>query len=173
MATIIEGDATPLTAAFLAHRGYFRLAWVMIVAALSTLPASHSYFPLARRHGVRLLETAGKGAKAGKIIAWSRQRRALLLIASRFMIEIRTPISIVCGASGMGASPIFSGDAMGAVLWSHLLSAVVDDIRQKRVLAAMLAIDGTGFVLWKIHGRDLRDIWFLGTAFARGDTRNP
>ena len=181
--TIVEGDATLLTAAFLAHRGYFRLPWVMMVAALSALTASHSYFLLARRHGVRLLETAGKGAKAGRIIAWSRQRGALLLIASRFMIGFRTLIPVVCGATGMSASRFFLWNAIGAVLWSvalgfagylggHLLSVVVDDIRRhERVLAAMLAIGGAGFVLWKTRGRDLRDIWVLGTVLGRRDTR--
>ena len=106
-----------LTAAFLAHRGYFCLAWVMIVAALSTLPASHSYFLLARRHGVRLLETAGKGAKAGRIIAWSRQRGALLLIASRFMIGFRTLIPIF-GVSANAA--VASGTPLKTRLPSYL-----------------------------------------------------
>lgn len=117
MATIIEGAAAPLTAAFLAHRGYFRLAWVMIGAALSTLPASHSYFLLASRPGVRLLETAGKGAKAGRIIAWSRQRGALLLIASRFMIAFRTLIPIF-GVSANAA--VASGTPLKTRLLSYL-----------------------------------------------------
>jgi membrane protein DedA with SNARE-associated domain len=173
--TIVEGDATLLTAAFLAHRGYFKLSWVLLIAALSTAAASHVYYLIARRNGPALLETVGKGnAKLERIVAWSRRSGGLLLVGSRFMIGLRTLIPVVCGATGMSASRFIGWNVTGAVLWAaafgsagylggHLVSAVVGDIRRhERLLAGILGAATLGYVLWRTHGREIRDIWLLG-----------
>ena len=48
-AAAVEGDATLVTATFLAHRGYLRLAPVIIAAALGTICANQAYYWIGRR----------------------------------------------------------------------------------------------------------------------------
>ncbi len=178
--TIVEGDATLLTAAFLAHRGYFHFPWVLIVAAISTPIASHVYYLIARHKGAVLLETMGAGnAKWEWILALSRRSGGLLLLASRFMIGLRTLIPVVCGATGMSAGRFFVWNVTGSILWAavfgsigflggHFLSAAFGDIRRhERALAVILAAACAGFILWRTHGRELLDVWLLGRAATR------
>ena len=174
LGTLVEGDATLLTAAFLAHRGYFRLPWVMAVAFLASVIASHAYFLVARHNGAKLLDMAkNRGAKVEWIISWSSRRGGLLLIASRFMFGLRTLIPIVCGATGMRPGRFVLWNSVSAIIWAvsfgvagylggQLSTVLVADIRRhEKALAAILAIAVAGFVLWRTHGRELRDIWLL------------
>ncbi|MEZ5352495.1 MAG: DedA family protein [Bryobacteraceae bacterium] len=183
--TVLEGDATLLAAAFLAHRGYLRLSWVLAVAGCSTLAASQIYYLLARRAGERWLEapasseSLSSSPRMRKIIAWSRERGGLLLLASRFMVGFRTLIPVVCGATGMPPGRFFAWNLGGAAIWSlafgyagyaggHVLTLLVDDARRHEWFVAMLLGAGvTLAILWRTHGRDLADIWRLRRAIHR------
>ncbi len=180
LGTVFEGDATLLTAAFLAHRGYLRLSWVMSIAGLSTLAANQIYYLLARRAGGRWLASpASGGPKMQKILTWSRDHGGWLLLASRFMVGFRTLIPAVCGATRMSPVRFFAWNLAGAVLWAlafgfagyaggHLLTLMVDDIRHHEwTVAAVLAGGVAAAILWKTHGRDLADIWVLRRGIRR------
>ncbi len=170
--TVIEGDATLLTAAFLAHRGYFRLSWVMIAACLTTLLASHGYYEFARRTGSSWLE-GHRTARLDRVVGWSRKRGGPLLVASRFMIGFRTLVPIVCGATGMSPSKFLIWNSIGAALWAvvfgaagylggHALTIVLGDIRRhEKTIAVAMAVLVSGAILWRTHGRELLDAWSL------------
>ena len=173
--TVVEGDATLLTAAFLAHRGYFRLSLVLLAAALSTLFASHVYYEVARRSGARWLDSR-RDARLEKIITWSRTHGALLLVASRFMIGFRTLVPIVCGATGMSSASFVLWNSVGAAIWAgafgltgylggHAAASLIADIRrhEKAIAIGVAAVVG-GTVLWRTHGRELVDAWSLRRA---------
>lgn len=177
---VVEGDATLLTASFLAHRGYFSFTWVLVIAAASTSAASHGYYLLARLKGAELLEAVGlSNSKVNWVLAFSRRSGGLLILASRFMIGFRTLIPIVCGATGMGVVRFFFWNVVGAALWAavfgaagylggHLMSVLFDDVRRHEwLVAAILEMATAGYVLWRTHGRDVFDIWLLGRAFSR------
>lgn len=179
LGTIVEGDATLLTAAFLAHRGYFRFSLVLLIAALTTIVASQIYFLTARRAGAKMLDTMGaRGGKTQRIIAWSHKHAGLLLVASRFMIGFRTLIPVICGATGMGTMRFAIWNAAGAGIWTAVFGAVgylggqalsifFKDIRNyEKPLAAMMALAIISLILWLTHGRELYQIWTLRRALA-------
>ena len=178
--TIFEGDATLLAAAFLAHRGYFQLQWVLLIASLSTAAANQAYFMAARRAGARWPEIRSRrGPKLEWIAARAEQHGGLLLLASRFMIGFRTLIPIVCGTTAMSPIRFLLWNSVGAVLWAivfglagylggHLSAALIDDIRRhEKVLASVLALGCAGFILLKTKGWDLRDLWSLRRVLAK------
>jgi len=180
LGTIFEEDATLLTAAFLAHRGYLRFSWVLIIAALSTIVANQTYFLIARRTGIRWLNTTRAGRpKAETIISWSQKHGALLIVASRFMPGVRTLITVVSSVTGMEAPRFLVWNAVGAFCWTmtvgfagylggHAFTIILHDIGgHEKIVAAALAIGSAGLILWKTRGRDLLDLWSLRRAIAR------
>lgn len=177
LGTVVEGDATLLTAAFLAHRGYFRLSWVLIVAGLSTTVASQVYYVAARRAGDRVLGRLGGNAQRfAQIAAWSRRRSSLLIVASRFMIGFRTLIPLVCGVVGVPSGRFALWNAAGAALWTitfglagylggHALAILMEDIRRhEKVLAALVALTTASIILLKSRGTDVRDLGLVRAA---------
>src|SRR5678815_239565 len=55
---IVEGDATVVTAAFLAHRGYLKLGAVIALAAITSMTMNQIYFRLGRRHVIDAVAAA-------------------------------------------------------------------------------------------------------------------
>jgi membrane protein DedA with SNARE-associated domain len=170
--TIAEGDATLLTAAFLAHRGCFRLSLVLFVTRFTTLVASHANYESAHRSGENWLEERSD-PRLKRIVRWSGTHGGLLPIASRFMIAFRTLVPVVCGATGMSPRRFLLWNAVGAAIWAaafgymgclggHVLSLLLDDLRRHEFAIAIgVATLVGGLVLWRTHGRELFDAWSL------------
>lgn len=172
LGTIVEGDATLLTAAFLAHRGYLRLSLVLFVAWFTTVAASHAYYHIARRSGAKWLDQRND-PRLKRVVRWSGAHGGLMLLASRFLIGFRTLVPIVCGATGMSPARFLLWNSLGAAIWvtvfgligymgGHAMSLLLDDIRRhERIVAAAVATLVGGIVLWRTHGRELFDVWSL------------
>ncbi len=170
--TILEGDATLIAAAFLAHRGYFRLELVMLVAAVSTSLANQAYYVISRRYGETLVNLSSN-------VLFETARRKVerhggfLLVASRFLFGLRIAIPAACGATGMPALRFALLNLAGAALWAvplgfvgysgaGLAELVIRDIRKhERLIAAALAIGVAAYAIWKSRGQDLEE---TGTA---------
>lgn len=72
--TIIEGNATLLTAAFLAHRGRLNLFWVLVFAAAATLLADQAYYLIARRKGEAWISSRiDADSRLGRITRWTKE----------------------------------------------------------------------------------------------------
>lgn len=167
-----EGDATLLTAAFLAHRGYFHLSLVLAVAALATVLATQLFYEIAKRSGMNWLERR-KDERVQKVIGWSRAHGILLVIGSRFMIGTRSLVPIVCGSTGMSRFQFSVWNIVGAALWTtifgltgyagnHLLGLLVDNVRVwERPIAAAIAIAVGTTIIWRTRGHEIRDAWAL------------
>src|SRR5262245_7776290 len=69
-ASAVEGDATLVTATFLAHRGYFRLGIVILTAALGTVAVNNIYFWTARTHRRRLPAGAPHSRVYTRVTGW-------------------------------------------------------------------------------------------------------
>lgn len=178
LGVIVEGDATLVTASFLAHRGYFSLSLVLLITILVTFVANHVYYAAARRSGQRWLVNR-RDARIERIIVWSRNRGGLLLLASRFMIGFRILVPVVCGATGMKPASFVLWNALGAVIWAgvfaiagyvggEVLTLLMDDLRRhEKLVAGVLAVTIAGTILWRTHGRELFDAWSLRRATRR------
>jgi membrane protein DedA with SNARE-associated domain len=153
IAAAVEGDASLLTATFLAHRGYFSLAGVIVTAATATCCANQVYYWLGRRHARAALDRL----HSHRFFGWMRrslaQHSPALLFVSRFLYGLRIAIPLGCGAVGMRPVVFAALDLAGAALWSAIiglagwaigqsLEVLIGDIRRHEglVALAMLAV---------------------------------
>jgi membrane protein DedA with SNARE-associated domain len=120
--SIVEGDATLITAGFLAHRGYLRLWLVILVAAAATTMANEFYYRVARIHGEGMLrQKADRDPRLARVRRWIQSKGGLLLFCSRFMWGFRIAIPMACGAVAMPRKRFSVINAVGAVAWAVLV----------------------------------------------------
>jgi lysylphosphatidylglycerol synthetase-like protein (DUF2156 family)/membrane protein DedA with SNARE-associated domain len=120
--TMVEGDAFLLAAAFLSHRHYLSLPWVLAVATLATLTADQVYYQLARARGrAAFAAKAAAEPRFGRVRDWIERRGALLLFLSRFMYGFRIAIPVACGAAGMPAARFTLVNLLGSATWAVCL----------------------------------------------------
>jgi len=79
---IVEGDATIVTAAFLAHRGYLALGMVMALGALTSATMNQIYFRVGRRHGVDRVAKAEGRPLFATILRHTRKHAIWLVLIS-------------------------------------------------------------------------------------------
>jgi len=174
---IVEGDATLVTASFLAHRGYLALGVVMALAAMTTATMNQVYFRLGRRHGVeRVAKAEGKPLFA-TILRHTRKHAIWLVLASRFLFGFRMAIPMTVGALGMGAGRFLFADICGAILWSvaigstgyaagRLVELLLTDIKGNEWTVALVLC--ALMVAWTIYRR--RHVQQFNTLLDRTDS---
>src|SRR6478735_11548618 len=120
---IVEGDATVVTAAFLAHRGYLKLSVVMALAAITSMTMNQIYFRLGRRHGVDHVAKADGRKLFRNIVHHTRKHAIWLVLLSRFVFGFRMAIPATVGALGMSMTRFLVADIFGAIIWAASLGA--------------------------------------------------
>jgi membrane protein DedA with SNARE-associated domain len=166
IAAAVEGDASLLTATFLAHRGYFSLAGVIATAAAATCCANQVYFWLGRRHARAALDRLHSHRFFGWLRRSLEQHSPALLFVSRFLYGLRIAIPLGCGAAGMSPIVFLGLDLAGAAVWStviglagwaigHGVEVLVGDIKRHEGIVA-LAVLFVALALLSIRGRDYR-----------------
>ena len=162
----LEGDASLLTATFLAHRGYFSLAGVIVTAAAATCCANQVYYWLGRRHARAALDRLHTHRFFGWMSRSLAQHAPLLLFVSRFLYGLRIAIPLGCGAAGMRPVVFVLLDLAGAVLWSTViglagwaigqsLEVLIGDVRRHEGLVA-LGVLAVALAILAFRGRDYR-----------------
>jgi membrane protein DedA with SNARE-associated domain len=165
VAAAAEGDATLLTAAFLARRGYLRLPLVMLVAASATVIINQAYFWIGRRYGTTRLAALREHRASRRVFGWVEKRGQLIAVGSRFVYGFRIAIPAACGAIRMSAATFSIADVIGSVLWvsviggggyaiGHILTVMFDDLRTHEWWIGDTLFCATLIVLAR-HGRDL------------------
>jgi membrane protein DedA with SNARE-associated domain len=163
-AAAFEGDASLLTATFLAHRGYFNLPAVIATAAVATCCANQAYYWLGRRHARSALDRLHTHRWFGWLRRALARHSPLLLFVSRFLYGLRIAVPLGCGAGGMHPVEFAALDLAGAALWAtvvglagwaigHGLEALAGDIRRHEGAIALALLLVT-FALLAIRGRD-------------------
>ena len=120
---IVEGDATVVTAAFLAHRGYIKLSVVVVLAALTSMTMNQVYFRLGRRHGVDRVAKADGRKLFRNIVHHTRKHALWLILLSRFVFGFRMAIPATVGALGMSTVRFVIADFVGAIIWAVTMGA--------------------------------------------------
>jgi membrane protein DedA with SNARE-associated domain len=119
LGSVIEGDASVLSAAFLSHRGYFTLPLVILTAAFGTTVINQFYYFLARTRGRESLDRkAARHHRYRRVQLWMRRRGSLLMLFSRFIYGLRIAIPAACGAVGMAPTRFFILNVVGAFVWA-------------------------------------------------------
>jgi len=180
LAAAAEGDATLLTATFLARRGYLRLDVVMLVAATATIAINQVYFWVGRRYGpMRLAAMRHQGASS-RVVGWVEQHGVPLAVASRFVYGFRIAVPAACGATRMSPLTFSIADVVGSLLWvgviggggyaiGHVLTVVVDDLRRHEWWIADVLFCGA-LILLARHGRDASLVRFLKARITAAET---
>jgi membrane protein DedA with SNARE-associated domain len=165
LSAAVEGDATLLTATFLAHRGYLHLDLVIAVAAAGTVTINQVYFWLARIYAQKRIASLRANRKIHIVLDRIDRHGALLVLFSRFVYGFRIAIPAACGATGMSPVQFTSGDVAGSIVWSvvigfagfaigQLLEQLLDDLRRYEWWIALALFCGVLIALaW--HGRDV------------------
>jgi membrane protein DedA with SNARE-associated domain len=171
VAAAAEGDATLLTATFLARRGYLHLDVVMLLAASATIAINQAYFCVGRRYGPMRLAAMRQHGASSRVVAWVEQHGLPLVVGSRFVYGFRIAIPAACGATRMSPLTFSLGDVVGSLLWvgviggggyaiGHILTVIFDDLRAHEWWIADMLFFG-GLILLARHGRDLSVVRLL------------
>jgi membrane protein DedA with SNARE-associated domain len=181
--TILEGSTTVISAAFLAHRGYLNVAAVGGVAGVSTFLECAVLYEVARRRGSALAHHADeKSPRIQRVVEWVARRGASLMVIARFLLGVRTAVTLACGAAGVPRGQFMLANLAGAILWTGVLVGLgyssgqaflllVSDVkRHERTVFFGLAVTVLIVVAITSRGRDLRD---LVRAVGRGWKQRP
>lgn len=168
---VFEGDATLLTAAFLARRGHFHLDFVIAAATLGSFAANQTYYEVARRKGEAWISgLPAPRQRIERVRTWAQSYGPLLIVGSRFLFGFRALVPIVCGASGMKPWWFALWNSAGTLLWAnaigaigffgvHTLMAMVLDIQRHELIAALVtAVFACGLIAWATRAKDWADI---------------
>jgi membrane protein DedA with SNARE-associated domain len=180
MAAAAEGDATLLTASFLARRGYLHLDVVMLVAATATIAINQAYFWVGRRYGPLRLAAMRQHRASTRVLGWVEQHGLPLVVGSRFVYGFRIAIPAACGATGMSPVAFSLGDVVGSLLWvgivggggyaiGHILTFIVNDLRAHEWWIADVLFFGA-LVLLARHGRDVSVVRALKARITAAET---
>jgi membrane protein DedA with SNARE-associated domain len=170
LAAAAEGDATLLTATFVARRGYLRLGLVMLVAATATIAINQVYFWLGRRYGPMRLAATREHRASSRVAGWV-EHGLPLVVGSRFVYGFRIAIPAACGGTRMSPLTFSLGDVIGSMLWvaviggggyaiGHVLTVLVDDLRAHEWWIADMLFCGA-LVLLARSGRDVSIVRIL------------
>jgi membrane protein DedA with SNARE-associated domain len=120
---IVEGDATMVAAAILAHRGYLKIGVVVALGAVTSLTMNQVYFWLGRRHGLDRVAKADGYKLFRNIVHHTRKHAIWLVLLSRFVFGFRMAIPATVGALGMSMTRFLIADIFGAILWAGTMGA--------------------------------------------------
>jgi membrane protein DedA with SNARE-associated domain len=116
---LLESETVLVLAAFMAHRGYLELPWVIAIGFLVTFASDQFFFWMGRTQGDRFLERrpAWKQnvAKARSLL---KRNMTLLFIGFRFMYGLRTVLPLVFGISKLSPKRFALLNFIGASLWA-------------------------------------------------------
>jgi membrane protein DedA with SNARE-associated domain len=116
--SMVEGDATLLTAAFLAHSGKLNFIGVLLTAGLASTILNEAVYHLSRTRSRLYFERKiAQHPKYAKVQHWIRRRSVLLLLFSRYAFGFRLAIPAACGMTGMNPILFFIVNAIGAAIW--------------------------------------------------------
>jgi membrane protein DedA with SNARE-associated domain len=169
LGVMLEGDATLVAAAFLAHRGHFSFPAVLGIAIGASTLVNELFYRLARWGGCeRFARNAERHARYARIRDWVTRRGTAMLLLSRYIFGLRLAIPAACGVTGMPPFKFFVINVAGAFLWAlpvaflayafgHVLEYVISDLRPYEwwIASALLAAVA-GYLFWR--GRDTRTV---------------
>ena len=122
---LLEGETVLLLAGFAAHRGYLQWPLVVAVAMLAGFAGDMGFFLLGRRFGPQILARWPRIAEQQhEVNAWLTRRGAWVVLTVRFLYGFRIAGPVLIGASGMRWERFAFFNALGAGIWSVLLTSV-------------------------------------------------
>ena len=116
---LLEGETVLVLAAFMAHRGYLELPWVLLIGFLVTFATDQFFFWLGRTKGNQFLANRpawNKNVEKAKSLLG--RNTTLLFLGFRFMYGLRTVMPFVFGLSKLDPKRFALLNIMSAFLWT-------------------------------------------------------
>jgi membrane protein DedA with SNARE-associated domain len=125
IACLFEGETALTTSAFAAHRGYFEIFAVMVIALAATQIWDWFWFTIGRRKGRVFLEKRARlHNKASEINKILGRYPIPLLLGYRFLFGFRTAVPLVIGMSSVSKQKFLIFSLINTILWDVLFSSV-------------------------------------------------
>ena len=116
---LLEGETVLVLGAFMAHRGYLDLPWVILIGFLVTFASDQFFFWLGRTKGNQFLESRPSWKPNVERAKHLLDRNiTLLFIGFRFMYGLRTVMPFVFGLSKFNPKKFAVLNLLGAFLWA-------------------------------------------------------
>ena len=154
---LLEGETVLVLAAFLAHRGYLQLPWVILIGFLTTFASDQFFFWLGRIKGSQFLETRPRWKpNVEKAKTFLGRNTNLLFIGFRFMYGLRTVMPFLFGLSKFDPKRFAILNSIGAFLWALIfgvagyafgqaMEVILDDVgNYEHWIALAIVIAGIG-----------------------------
>ncbi len=123
--TMVEGEGLLIIAGFLAHRGYFSFAGVVLAAAGGSFIADQLYFRLGATKGAAYAAkrpTLEKGL--ARVIPWLHRFGSWLVLGFRFLLGFRSAIAFAFGVSGYPFKRFAVLNGIGAMVWAAITAGL-------------------------------------------------
>lgn len=156
---LLEGETVLVLAAFMAHRGYLALPWVITIGFLVTFCSDQFFFWLGRTKGSQFLERKPSWKpNVERAKALLHRNTTLLFLSFRFMYGFRTVLPFVFGLSKFDHKRFALLNFIGAFFWAlifglagyafgHVMEIFLVDVgRYEHWIALGLMI--VGIVIW-------------------------
>jgi membrane protein DedA with SNARE-associated domain len=162
LGTLFEGETPLIIASFLAHRGYLKLSWVIIVAFSGTLIADQFFFYLGKRKGPALLKRKAKWqANVERVNKLLGKHQRVLVLGFRFLYGLRTLTPFMIGMSSFNKKRFLLLNTIGAIIWTvsftyagysigQVIEVLLDDIKRVEhwVVGGIVV---TSIIIWIWH----------------------
>jgi membrane protein DedA with SNARE-associated domain len=120
-----EGSTSLTTSSFAAHRGYFELILVMIIAFVATQMWDWLWFTIGRKRGVAFLAKKPKlRERAKKIDLLIIKYPVPVLLGYRFLHGFRTAVPLAIGMSSISTRKFMTFSLINTILWDIFFSSV-------------------------------------------------
>ncbi|MDD5308870.1 MAG: DedA family protein [Deltaproteobacteria bacterium] len=122
--TFLEGETILVIAAAMAHHGYLRLPWVVLVAMLGSMSGDQLAYYLGRTRGASLLAKRPRWqARVDKARRLFERHKVPVMLGFRFLYGLRNVTPLVIGISGVSYRTFGPLNALGAAVWAACFSA--------------------------------------------------
>lgn len=125
LGTLVEGETFILIAGFLAHRGYFRLGIVILLATLGAFSGDVLYFLAGRRFGRAILERSGRArALVPWLERWMARHHVLWIFGMRYLYGIRWLGAVLAGSSHMSLKRFSALSLPSCLVWAAAVGSL-------------------------------------------------
>lgn len=158
---LVESETMVVLGAFLAHRGYLDLRWVILIGCLVTFAYDQFFFWMGRLRGSQFLENKPAWKphidKANSLLGWNPN---LLFFGVRFIYGLRSALAFTIGMARFDPKKFAVLNFIGAFVWAltfglagnlvgQLMGAVFEDVREHELAITLgILIVGTGVWLY-------------------------
>lgn len=161
---LLEGETVLILAAFMAHRGYLDLPFVIAIGGLVAFASDQFFFWLGRTQGnVFLAKRPAWQPHVEKAMSLLGRNTTLLFLGIRFMYGLRTVLPFVIGMSKLDPKKFTLLDLIGAFIWAltfglaghfigHVMAIIFEDIKEHELLISVgIILAGIGIWLYRRH----------------------